>query len=147
MEAFLRTTKLSLSFLGNSFFNFSGSWFSKSLTTSNSRKTKNPSWKEISGSLKFNGALYELEDHDMKITLNEAGVINFISLKGITTNGAIRVPIKVKLDSNVKAFNQVRASSRMSKLDQNRNNPLSTDRSGNETNRVGRLLIEAFECS
>ena len=81
------------------------------------RNDKNPLWENIKGEIKFKGALYQLEDQDMTITIQDksglkkgAVSVNKISLKGISTRGSVRVPVKVTLSSSAVGKTAVRGT-------------------------------------
>lgn len=78
-----------------------------SIKTETFKSDKNPLWETVSGDIKFKGALYELEDKDLKITiLDRSGIrktpisTNKLTMKGIATKGSIRCPVKLNLNQN-----------------------------------------------
>lgn len=91
--------------------------FGTSVKTDTKPNDKNPLWETIKGEIKFKGALYELEDQDMTITIKDSSglkkgpvSVNRISLKGISTKGSVRVPVKVTLSSAAVGKTDVRGT-------------------------------------
>ena len=94
-----------------------GSSLGSSVKTNVAKNDKNPLWEDIKGEIKFRGALYELEDKDMNIAIKDTSglkkgpvSVNRISLKGISTKGSVRVPVKVSLSSNALGKADVRGT-------------------------------------
>jgi hypothetical protein len=81
------------------------------------RNDKNPLWEKIKGEIKYSGALYEMEDKDITISIDDkSGLkkgpisVSRVSLKGISTKGSIRVPVKVTLSSSSDTKTEVRGT-------------------------------------
>ena len=90
-----------------------GSFFSNSVSTKAAKSQKNPIWSSVDGYIAFKGPLYELEDLNLKAYISGMNYTSIVSLKGITTNGALRIPVKIHLDGKTKNQKQVRPSNRM----------------------------------
>lgn len=92
----------------------------KSVESKICKQTKNPTWEVIKGYISFKGALFELEDQNLDLNIYDSKTItkdliqnSVVPLTGISKNGSIRVPVKVKLNASVKIGKQIRSSARV----------------------------------
>lgn len=89
----------------------------KSVKTDTIKQDKNPLWETIKGEITYKGPLYELEDRDIDVVIRDTSGLkkgpvcsSRISLKGISTKGSLRVPVKVTLSTSSGNKTEVRGT-------------------------------------